>query len=238
MDFKDYNLIEYSGLESLFHFDNDFLEYVFKKLNRISLAIFIVTNHIGQEEGIRQDIRKKASSLVLKATELAEGQNSGFTNINTGLKEILSLMIIANNSGLISKNNTYLIKTEIRDLVFKIEDHIKNLNSKIFEVENKRTYLKGQINTNVLNKITHIQKKEIKSIKDNNVVADRSKQIIDIVRDKKTVSIKDITDVIRDCSEKTIQRELKKLVDIGILDKSGERRWSVYSLSLSAKNPL
>ena len=43
--------------------------------------------------------------------------------------------------------------------------------------------------------------------------------------------IKDLTPVIKGCSEKTIQRELATLVDKGIVNKEGERRWSVYSMA-------
>jgi hypothetical protein len=62
----------------------------------------------------------------------------------------------------------------------------------------------------------------------------RSDQIIDIIMKrgdgKGSVTIKDITDKIRDCSEKTIQRELISMVANGVLKKTGERRWSTYSL--------
>jgi len=44
------------------------------------------------------------------------------------------------------------------------------------------------------------------------------------------LSVKDFTRVIKDCSEKTIQRELLDLVEKGIVKKEGERRWSRYSL--------
>ncbi len=45
------------------------------------------------------------------------------------------------------------------------------------------------------------------------------------------LSIKDITSHFTDCGEKTIQRELSALVASNVLKKSGDRRWSKYSLS-------
>jgi hypothetical protein len=36
--------------------------------------------------------------------------------------------------------------------------------------------------------------------------------------------------MIKDCSEKTIQRELIVLVSEKVVKKEGERRWSVYSI--------
>lgn len=58
----------------------------------------------------------------------------------------------------------------------------------------------------------------------------RREIIIQMLRDKKDLSIKDIAAEITDCSEKTIQRELVELLKKGIIKKTGERRWSRYSL--------
>jgi len=58
----------------------------------------------------------------------------------------------------------------------------------------------------------------------------RRDQIMDIIRDKGEVNIKDIARIITDCSEKTLQRDLISLVSEGIVKKRGERRWSTYSL--------
>ncbi len=58
--------------------------------------------------------------------------------------------------------------------------------------------------------------------------SDRTSKILAFVRANKESSIKDIAAVIKDCSEKTIQRELALLIEEGLIKKVGERRWSVY----------
>jgi predicted HTH transcriptional regulator len=58
----------------------------------------------------------------------------------------------------------------------------------------------------------------------------REKRILDVIRDKGVVSIKDISTVIFDVSEKTIQRTLQLLIDKGQIKKEGERRWAKYQL--------
>lgn len=68
------------------------------------------------------------------------------------------------------------------------------------------------------------------SFKKTNSNPQRREQIIAEVTKKGEVSVKDISAVITDCSEKTLQRELLSLVADGILLKTGERRWSKYSL--------
>ena len=59
----------------------------------------------------------------------------------------------------------------------------------------------------------------------------RKERILQVIREKNQVSIKDISKEVRDCSEKTIQRELVALVSQGILKREGERRWSTYSFA-------
>ena len=62
-------------------------------------------------------------------------------------------------------------------------------------------------------------------------IKDRQEAVLSVIREKKHVGIKDISTLIRGVSEKTIQRELAALVAAGIIEKQGERRWSVYSLA-------
>lgn len=65
------------------------------------------------------------------------------------------------------------------------------------------------------------------------VAVKRSKRrsvIINLLKKRKEVMIKDIVPLIDDCSEKTLQRELGALVDENVLKKRGDRRWTRYSL--------
>lgn len=60
---------------------------------------------------------------------------------------------------------------------------------------------------------------------------DRVKRIMSLIKDKKDVSIKDISIFLPDYSEKTIQRELNTLFDKGQIKKTGTKRWSRYQLA-------
>lgn len=81
---------------------------------------------------------------------------------------------------------------------------------------------------------------EAKPQKDNNLkefgavaVKKNSRQsvIINLLKRKKEIMIKDVAPLIEGVSEKTIQRELLSMVGQGILKKEGEKRWSRYSLA-------
>ncbi|MSR70544.1 DeoR family transcriptional regulator [Candidatus Kaiserbacteria bacterium] len=58
--------------------------------------------------------------------------------------------------------------------------------------------------------------------------SERMSLILELVRKRKSLSIKEIASVIKGCSEKTIQRELAALISQGLVRKVGERRWSLY----------
>lgn len=61
-------------------------------------------------------------------------------------------------------------------------------------------------------------------------IGTRRKKILEVVRSKGQATIHEFTQSIQGCSSKTIQRELTSLVLSGTLKKTGERRWSKYSL--------
>lgn len=57
---------------------------------------------------------------------------------------------------------------------------------------------------------------------------ERINKIIDFIKDKKDVSVKDITAVVEGVADKTIQRDLASLIEKGYLKKVGKRRWARY----------
>ena len=60
----------------------------------------------------------------------------------------------------------------------------------------------------------------------------RKNAILDFIKRHNEVGIKDIVPNVVGCSEKTVQRELISLINEGKIKKSGERRWSRYSVAL------
>ncbi|MBP9711099.1 MAG: hypothetical protein KBD50_02470 [Candidatus Pacebacteria bacterium] len=69
---------------------------------------------------------------------------------------------------------------------------------------------------------------EVSAIKGQESSEGRITKILEIVRKNKGISIKGISTFVRDCSEKTIQRELGTLIEQGLVVREGERRWSIY----------
>jgi hypothetical protein len=59
----------------------------------------------------------------------------------------------------------------------------------------------------------------------------RRSDVLAVIKSRGSASIKDISSVVKDMSEKTVQRELLTLVKEGVLKKEGEKRWSTYRLA-------
>lgn len=59
---------------------------------------------------------------------------------------------------------------------------------------------------------------------------DRRTRIRTVLEAKGDATIKDISEIITDVSEKTIQRDLNAMIDAGEVQRQGERRWSRYSV--------
>jgi len=60
----------------------------------------------------------------------------------------------------------------------------------------------------------------------------RVEKIMSIIRQKGEVSVGDVSVEFPELSEKTMQRMLVRLVETGSLKKTGDKRWSRYSLAL------
>lgn len=59
---------------------------------------------------------------------------------------------------------------------------------------------------------------------------DREGKILQLISEKKDISIRDIVSYFTEYSQKTIQRNLAALVEAGKIKRTGEKRWSRYSI--------
>ena len=84
----------------------------------------------------------------------------------------------------------------------------------------------GQANKNQLNQAISQGQAAVQQKK-----SQRQESIISVLKGQSNITIKDFSKVIKDCSEKTIQRELSAMVQAGLVKKMGEKRWSRYSLA-------
>ena len=129
------------------------------------------------------------------------------------VKELSSLISLAKRVGFLSDTNYEILALELT----KLDEH-KSIGLII-----------GRDELPMYKRIAEPMtiKDKIPSVKKNT----RQEAILSIVKSKKEVGITDISSVVKGHSTKTIQRELLYMVVSGVLKKSGEKRWSRYSIA-------
>lgn len=247
-------------LEVLNHLSkgNKFVFYVYRKVSKVSTAVYLVTDLIKDAEPLKWSLRKVATDVVSFRNFFDE--KSVFNNVEIGLLELEGLVELARVSKVVSEMNCFILLSEIRKIVSEMKERSKEgyfapeLVSSYFDVlkpavvtleeliqkqkqEKQEVLYKGHKGQGTVNDFYTAPKAPVGKapLIDREEGVDskgqRRDEIVKITKEKGTVTIKDITDQIKDCSEKTIQRELIAMVDQGLLKKTGERRWSRYTVA-------
>ncbi len=209
------------------------------QVEAISKAVYLVTDLFSEDEPLKMSLRRVAVNII---------ENADKTN---SLLRLNSLIKLSHNTGLITDMNADLLiraidshlndinKKEdkeivVLDKVLSMENVSEKTVNEIVVLENKdkvefvaEERVEKKVPTITINNNTQ----NIKTI--NNISMDigsRRKRILEIVKARGAVTINEFIEAIKGCSSKTIQRELTSLVLSGTLKKTGERRWSKYSL--------
>ncbi len=190
---------------------------------------------------------KALTSLSSSLPSLIVRMVAGSVSVQVLLGELfalLSLLRLLGTRGLIGKETGLILINEYEQLVAKITG--RSHPSPFISVEDfavpESLYLQSAAPTihsefeslsgvPVTVKDTqkgHFSKKEKPTPATPEEPGERTSLILEIVRKNNGVSIKDITAVVRNCSPKTVQRELGSLIDKGLVRREGERRWSLY----------
>ncbi len=217
-------------------------KYISQKAQKIASALYLVTSFIKDSDVIKWEIREEGISyvsyaLTINTTPQFENDQISQLFISSS-KKIISFLNISQASGLISSMNSGIIIGEIESLMeFFNKSILENsavkmhssgyiLSDSFFNTDNNESPLKDKGDSlKTLN--TPKNKAIIIKDKKNN----RQESIINLLKKDSNLTIKDFVKVIKDCSEKTIQRELINLVEKGLIKRIGERRWSTYSLA-------
>ena len=220
--------------------------FIYKKAERLAKALHLIAPAFSESASLRNRIDAIAIGLV-DAAVLAPGLAR--TALSRELLSLSSVLSIARTGGLLSAMNTELITREAHILLQEVAvyeeprlflDDAPTL-SGIAKNALKRDAVQGPRAAAPRHPAQHklaaapveASKGHVKDTQEAAAghVKDRREAVMSVIRSKGSVSIKDISTMIRGVSEKTIQRELAALVESGIVLKQGERRWSTYSLA-------
>lgn len=231
----------------------EYLIYIFKKTEKITAALYLISGLLKDDEPIKWELRDRGidllSSSFSASSSLPGDKNAVIQSLFTAALETLSLLNVAKISNLVSDMNHRLLVREIDNIVGMLRDRLAqsaenagyvlseaffktpDLFSTGFKLDSRNSAVPGKKDSpmpstekpsNTLSVQGHISVTQKKT--------ERQAAILNVLKTQSNLTIKDFSKVIKDCSEKTIQRELIDLVDRGIVKKEGERRWSRYSL--------
>ncbi len=222
----------------------DYLVYIFKKTEKITSALYLISSLLKDEEPIKWELRDKGMDLItasFNASSTVPGdRNFAIQSIFASALETISLLNVAKVSSLISEMNHRILLKEIDQVVGMLKERLMAnaesagyvLSESFFKTPDMSTsgFKTDSIKGHSQNKAGSSQIKDIDKLS-NDKKNSRQTSIISLLKGHGGLTIKDFSRVIKDCSEKTLQRDLLDLVNKGIVRKEGERRWSKYSLT-------
>lgn len=220
----------------------EYLLYVFKKTEKITSALYLVSGLLKDDEPIKWELRDKGMDLLsssFSASNAVPGdKNYIIQSLFTAALETISLLNVAKISNLISEMNHTMLVKEIDQVIALLRDRLSESASSAGLVLSEQFFKTPSMFTSGFKSIeqkTDGKKRELSDAASNHSVmqekkSKRQESIISVLKGQSNLTIKDFAKAIKDCSEKTIQRELTEMVNKGIVKKEGERRWSRYSL--------
>jgi len=235
----------------------EYLLYIFKKTEKITAGLYLVSGLLKDDEPMKWELRDHGmelmSSSFMASSNVPGDKNATIQSLFTAALETISLLNVARISGMISDMNHSLLVSEIDNVVGMLRDRLAenaenagyvlsenffktpDLFSSGFRSAGRRDYSKMHVSENDIHKNKTENKPGLAGVNKGHInvhvkKTQRQDMIINVLKGQSNLTIKDFSKVIKDCSEKTIQRELIELVKTGVIKKEGERRWSRYSL--------
>jgi hypothetical protein len=230
---------------------NPVLSQALRRIERITLAVHLVTNAVPDTEQIKQQVRTDAQDVLRYLLAHAHGfykkDSTAYVALHAKVRGVLALLDMVHIVGYLSLDHLELIKRAYVDMLTLLASGVVSgtAHTGVLTGEDLVSVhqSKGQLSTHK----GHI--KDIQQIKDteekNNqeskkretplaqkkATNNRRLAIIDVLTTRHHATLQDIATALPKVGLKTIQRELAKLVEDGVAIRKGERRWTTYSLN-------
>jgi hypothetical protein len=212
--------------------------YLYKKSERLAKALYLILPAFKDAPALRDRVHRISIELIDASILTPLASRDALSRALLALSSVLS---IARSAGLLSPMNAELISREA---------HLLLKEAAVYE-EPKLSFEDAPTLAVLSRNMPSLRepardagqaRPKERSVKDiRSHVSDtgsplgpdktnRREAILATLRSKGPSFIKDISTVVRDVSEKTIQRELQALVLEGRVTKTGERRWTSYTI--------
>lgn len=231
--------------------DNRAADRAYRRAERMSAALHMLTAHIDATEPIRHAIRSAATAMLRSIIEVRSDmrslQSRGVVHILSELRYVISQLRLATVSGYISVQNATTMIEALDDLGSFISASQRSALSEDISISREELTDVGMPASRQAIRRTISRLSDRKAITDrtgtgagvqpshssSNSLRDlssRVQNILEILKTGGSLGIRDISANLPEYSEKMIQRELLELVSEGRVKKEGLKRWSRYSL--------
>ncbi len=229
--------------------ENRSAERAYQRAERLSVALHLLTNHIPSSEPVRIAVRENALLLVENTLsirdELRAPESSKLASLRSLIRHLISLNRVLMASGFISGQNAIVIIEALDELGNLLISYQRSAFSENISLSREDLIDIGS----AIGRVG--QGKYVKDIKDKILLKDtiaqkdstdvaftngrsetnlRREQVIGTLRTGGELGIRQIASYLPEYGEKTIQRELVRLIAEGKVKKLGLKRWSRYSL--------
>lgn len=239
---KDNN---YSKGQSISGAEDASFIFIAHKVEKLSNALYVITKGFPDQDVIKWTMRERALRTMSFIAEIKDSsvfsREHVLGRLAVELAALLGLVTLSRNAGYISDMNAQILVGEYQRLLELAQSAESGWmaaavgdNAQGF-FPGGHTQLSGSVSgASVRKETTNSGRKTsnqgaVRPAAEGQVSGGRKDQIVKLMEQGKEYSIKDIFQQVPGVSEKTIQRELLAMVELGILAKKGERRWSTYS---------
>ncbi len=220
----------------------------YTKTNKLITALYMVTDIIDKDEPLRNKLRTLSVNIISDI-------NSSPLSACIKISEIMSFLDVASAVNIISEMNCNILRKEFTALDQAIREsssslktinrnfdlaeflqETQELNSPSKRLGSSVPVAKGhnsvgvQKGSTLMKALSNLSDKKNSSQDFDALKRQRRADILNTIKIAGgTATIKDIKDKI-ELGEKTLQRELVSMIKDNVLDKTGEKRWSRYSI--------
>lgn len=220
--------------------ENRSADRAYRRAERLAGALYLITNHVSLEEPIRNRIRLLSTTLLClildSRDEMRSPASQKMRATMSVIRELVSSVRILAISGSLSIQNVGIVVEALDELGMFLYSSQKSLLSEsvritredLLDVNEKDTTkdtLKDKYKTYSTSSIIPTKRTNTEHI--------RGDSILEVLKSGGTLSIREITSNLPEYSEKMIQRELSLLVLNDRVIKTGDKRWSRYSINVS-----
>ena len=210
------------------------------KAQKLTVAVYKITQYISDKEPLKWQLREMANQALLELAAVAPGsfllyQNSPKASVL--IFGLCQLCEVAKSAGGFSEMNFSILRDEYFSLKNELETGLK------IELPSfKSNVLSGQISEADQQNLPIISQGHLKDkinpdkgqTRQSNLLVKfqaRREAIIKFLRRRGSSEVAEIVKALPGIGEKTIQRNLKELIEAGKVRRFGQRRWSRYSLA-------